>query len=1144
MTIDAVFKGLCPNCGKDISVDRLGMGLPCINCFPVVDENFLKKLNKNSELGKYYNMLKKVEKWEKHFEKYMNSKPWSLQITWAKRVLLKRSFALLAPTGVGKSSFGISMATFLQKSYIILPTRLLVNQVYNRILQFGVNKEDVIAFGLEKCIKEKEYNKERLKNGNFKIVISTSNFLYKNYKLFPRNIKYIFIDDVDSFLKNAKNIDKVLYLLGFNDNDIEEAFNLIKLKTKKNKSDKDWELINEFQNKIEKIKSKVKGVLVVSSATSNPKSNRIKLFRELLNFEVGKPVFYLRNIVDTYTNECSIKSLTKFIKKFGNGGLIFVSSDYGKEKVNEIVLHLNRLNLKAISYEELDDMSLNDFRQGKISVIVGISSYRNPLARGFDEPAATKYVIFFGVPKITISLNFESNLSHLLWALVSIRGFIIKNFNEYSKDIENWIKLLKKYQFITEDFLQRKLELKNRIENLKSQIFSFLNSKKIIDLLNKSNEIILKKDDKGYSLAVSDVTGYLQASGRSSRMYPGGITKGLSLVLVDDNKAFNHLLKKVRWFSEDINFVPIDKINIENVIKEIKEDREKVKKISSNIMTVESKDFLKPVLIVVESPNKARTIANFFGKPIRRRISNHEVLENSTENRYFLITASLGHLFDLVKNEGYHGIKLNDKNIIPVYEVIDGKEEIVKSIKQISLETAEILIATDPDTEGEKISWDLNNLLKPLVKNIKRMEFHEVTKKAIMHAIKEPREFNLNLVKAQIVRRISDRWIGFEASQILQRFFGKNWLSAGRVQTPVLGWIIDRENESKKKVYKILITLSKDNKKLIIEFNFENKNEAKNFFNELEEVEIIVKKEKNVEKDPLPPYRTDTMLKDASDKYKFSLYKTMKLAQDLFESGYITYHRTDSVRVSDVGIKLAKEFIEEEFGENYFYSRTWGGGGAHECIRPTKLILSEDIKSMILSGQIEGISNDHILLYDMIVKRFFASQMRSVIVTEIDVEIKALSKKKELTLLTKVVKDGWDKILPIEVKPIFKGIVNVKKSKSFKVQPKKYLFTHGELVKEMKIKGIGRPSTYAITIEKLIERGYVKEKNNFLIPTELGKKVYSYLMQREDIAKFLSENFTRELEKNMDQVEEGKEDYKKVLLNLKRKISNFKQYSL
>jgi reverse gyrase len=1134
--IKSILLRLCPNCGGNISADRLLKGLPCNVCMPDEEKPLCSAL-KEGELKKLCHVEEQLKEWEEVFERHIKSKPWSLQFAWAKRVFLGSSFALLAPTGVGKTSFGLSMAFYLakkgKKSYIILPTKLLVNEVSKRLKRMRIKDSALLTFGDEEG-KKKEEKKERLVKGDFLILVSTSMFLYRNYQLIPKDMSFVFVDDVDSFLKTAKNVDKALYLLGFSEEDIEKAMSLIRLKEKFKKTQEDWERIKELSQEVRELSEKVKGVLVVSSATSNPRSSRIKLFRELLGFEVGTPTFYLRNIVDAYA-PYQEQDLSKWIRKLGKGGLVFLSSDKGKDEVYALVKSLEEKGIKAVSYEDLDEKHLSDYEKGKIDVIVGIASYRNPLARGFDMPHVVRYALFYGVPKMVISLSFEKSLSHLLWALSSVRYHIAKHLSQHIQKVDSWISKLKRYQYINEDYLKEKRDLKERIQQLREEIRQFLMSQEVINIIETSEDLTLRLVNGDYQMVVSDATGYLQASGRTSRMFAGGITKGLSLLLVDDQRAFNHLKKRVRWFSEDIDFVSISSVDLENILLQIDTDRAKVKNFLRGEKAPTQTDLLKPVLIVVESPNKAKTIANFFGKVVRRRIGQHEVLETSLEDRYLMITSSLGHVLDLNKEEGFHGVYVNEE-IVPVYESIEGKEELVKSIRRMSLEAMQVLIATDPDTEGEKIGWDLMELLKPYVKDIKRMEFHEVTKKAIVKAIKEPRDFNTNLVKAQVVRRVADRWVGFEFSRFLQQAFGKSWLSAGRVQTPVLGWIIDREKEYRKRIYKVFIRIEKDGKTFKTEFSFENKDAAKEFYDRLKYLEFRVLESKEEYRNPPPPYTTDSLLKDASDRYKFSLPKTMSLAQTLFELGFITYHRTDSSRVSDYGISVAKEYIKEELGEDYFKPNRFAEGGAHECIRPTKPMDTEELRSFLLSDQAENLTREHLMLYDLIFRRFMASQTRPVKVRSLEVLVKAGEFEQKHTLTVEVLEEGWNRFLYLETHPHIEGKVPAEGIKELKELPKAFLYTHGELVQEMKKRGIGRPSTYATIVEKLLERGYVIERKGFLIPTKLGKSAYEYLSKREGIREFVSEEFTKKLEGLMDMVEEGSADYENILKDLYRVI--------
>lgn len=1134
--IESFFENLCPNCGGRISAERLSLGLPCEECMPDLNGDYCNKLLKKGELIKVCHMEEELKGWIKHFEKYVGVKPWSLQRSWAKRVFLGNSFGLLAPTGVGKTSFGISMASYLAKagkrSYIILPTKVLVDLVVKRLESFGLKEEEILYFS-DGSQRQKEAKKERLKAGDFKVLVSTSMFLYKNQDIIPKGFEFIFVDDVDSFLKTARNIDKLLFLLGFEEEDINLAMKLIRLKEKRNKEEEDWEGLKNLSKKVRETLQKRKGVLVVSSATSNPRSSRIKLFRELLGFEVGTPTFYLRNLLDLY-EDINSKPLEEWIRILGKGGLLFIPSDKGKEFVDEIISYLREKGIRAVSYENIEEEVLKDYEEGNIDLLVGIASYRNPLARGIDLPHVIRYVLFYGVPKIVISLRFEENISHLLWALMSIRSLIAKKMPQRLKDIDNWLQSLRRYQFLSQDFLKDKQELLERINRLKEEVGSFLSSQEVIELLQTSEEITLRKTEDGYEMVVSDATAYLQASGRASRMFAGGISKGLSLVLVEDKRAFKHLVKKVKWFNEDINFKRIEEVDIQRAISEIDEDRGKIKAFLTKEEKPSDKEILKPVLIIVESPNKAKTIANFFGKAVKRRVGDHDLMETSAGDTYIMITSSLGHVLDLNKEKGFHGVYIKDKPI-PLYEVIEGKEKVVESLRRMALEVDEVLIATDPDTEGEKIGWDLTELLKVYNPNIKRMEFHEVTKKAILKALKENRDINLNLVKAQILRRISDRWIGFEFSKLLQSAFGKNWLSAGRVQTPVLGWIIEREREYKERIYKVVFTIDEE-KKLRVELSFENKESAKDFYNRLNHVEIEVLEEREEIKNPPPPFTTDTMLKSANDSYRWSLPKTMNLAQTLFELGYITYHRTDSTRISDYGIEVAKEYISEELGEEYFHPRRWGEGGAHEAIRVTKAIDPEELRALLYSGQIEGLTREHLMLYELIFKRFMASQSRGIRQRILKLRVNALGKVTDLEVPVAIIEDGWNKFLPVDTYKPLLGSLDVSDRKRLIDQPKAYLYTHGELVQEMKRKGIGRPSTYASIIEKLIERGYVIENKGFLIPTSLGKKAYSYLRSREEIHEFLTEDFTRKLEELMDKVELGKEDYVEILMKLYKSI--------
>ncbi|MDW8033401.1 MAG: reverse gyrase [Nitrososphaerota archaeon] len=1130
----SILNKMCPNCGGDIESTRLEKGIPCRKCLP--NENLEISEIAFGKLREIIEINRLEEEWFSFFKDFIGSPAWSLQVSWARKVFLKRSFALIAPTGIGKTSFGISMAAFLaskdKKSYIIVPTRILVEQVKEKLERI-IDSNWIIAFG-KMSEKEKAKAKERLKSGNFRVLISTSMFLYKNYEIIPRPLDFVFIDDVDSFLKSAKNIDKSLYLINFDKEDIEKAMRLIKMKGNKNGE------AEALRDEVKEISKKAKGVIVVSSATSNPKTSRIRLYRELLGFEVGRPSFYIRNVVDAFTFSKEEYELIKWVKKLGKGGLVFVSSDKGKEYVDRVIGLFSENGIRAISYEDINEENLKKYETGEIDVLVGISSYRNPLARGLDIPHVIKYALFFGVPKIIVSLRIEGNALHLLWLLASIRSIFSKNesLKNILPKIDGWLRFLRRSaSLLSEEGMVTSEKDRTYLEKIKEEIIRLLEDEIVLKTIEKSKEISLRKTEEGFVLVISDATAYLQASGRTSRLYAQGLTKGFSLIFVDDEKSFYHLQKKVRWFGEEINFIDVTNINIDSLMNEIEKERKLIRKILKGVAKDETKDILKPILLIVESPNKARTIANFFGKPMIRFVNGNKVYETTTGENYLMITASLGHIFDLVKDKHFHGVIVKD-SITPEYEIIEGKENIIESLKQIGMEIDRALIATDPDTEGEKISHDLMLLLKPFVKKIERARFHEVTRKAIIQALREPIDFNLNLVKAQVVRRIADRWVGFELSQYLQKKFEKNWLSAGRVQTPVLGWIIERYDQSGKKIPTVIINLNKEGKTLRIEFPFEDRKQALNFFNKLEKIEIKILEEKLEIKSPPPPYRTDTMLRDAGEKLGFSLQKTMQLAQDLFEMGYITYHRTDSIRVSDAGIGLAKEYFGENLSLEYFHPRIWSKEGAHECIRPTRPLDVEDLKTMIFTGQVEGLTKDHIMLYDLIFRRFIASQMRECKAKILKLSVKAMEFEKEIDITKEIVEDGFNVILKFETHPLFEGTVEVLNTKKIVYRPKAYPHTWASIVQEMKEKGLGRPSTYATIVQTLLERGYVFEKKGFLIPTKLGRTIYSYLKRKEEIAEFVSEDFTRRVEEEMDEVEMGKKDWQKVLFELYNELKN------
>ncbi len=614
----------------------------------------------------------------------------------------------------------------------------------------------------------------------------------------------------------------------------------------------------------------------------------------------------------------------------------------------------------------------------------------------------------------------------------------------------------------------------------------------------------------------------------------------------------------------------LSEVDIEKIKRYIEEERKFVEKIISGKIKKEKKELVRTVLFIVESPNKARTIANFFGRPSIRTFGGIQAYEVSIGNRHLIITATKGHLIDLTTdNIGLYGVVVAENGIYPYYNsikrclecgyqfteyqgperkcpicgstVVDDAWERIEALQKLAQEVDEIIIGTDPDSEGEFIAYAVYLLLQPYTKKTYRAEFHEVTKYSILHALDNLREIDVNRVKAQMVRRIEDRWLGFSLSEKVQKIFKKNWLSAGRVQTPVLGWIVQRFLEYKNSLsYFIGIKARKIN--LVLDLDIKDKTKLNEIIRVLQNAKVVIKNKKYFEEElnPLPPYMTSTMLQDASNYLGLGVDMIMQLAQDLFEAGLITYHRTDSVRVSPAGIQVAREYISEKFGEDYFKPRVWGEGGAHECIRPTKPINSETLRNMIESGEMEvfvDISPQHFALYGLIFRRFMQSQMTPVVVKKLKytIEIPEIEYSKEEVGISDVIKHGWDliddyRIRSQKIEDIDSMELSIEKVTYWKAA-KVRLYSQSDIINLMREKKIGRPSTYATIVSKILRRGYAIESGKKLVPTKLGVYVYYFLNKK--YGKFVSEERTRLLEEKMDMIEEGKVDYMQVLYGLK-----------
>ncbi|MBN2285329.1 MAG: type I DNA topoisomerase [Tissierellales bacterium] len=542
-------------------------------------------------------------------------------------------------------------------------------------------------------------------------------------------------------------------------------------------------------------------------------------------------------------------------------------------------------------------------------------------------------------------------------------------------------------------------------------------------------------------------------------------------------------------------------------------------------------------LVIVESPSKAKTIAKFLG-------SNYKV------------KASVGHIRDLPKSR--LGIDI-ENDFEPGYINIRGKGDIIKDLKKEASKASKIYLATDPDREGEAISWHLANILNLDPKDKIRIEFNEITKNAITNAKKNPRGINIDLVDAQQARRVLDRLVGYMISPLLWRKVDKG-LSAGRVQSVAVKLIYDREKEIEAFIpveywtingefgnqetlsAKLIGLLEKEKiQRLVIN----NSEESKAILEELSKhttgtVNKITRKK--YKKAPAPPFTTSSLQQEANKSLNFSTKKTMMIAQQLYEgidikgegtAGLITYIRTDSFRISDEAKAEATEYIREKFGEAYLHAnrnyekkKKADAQDAHEAIRPTSAYKDPEAIKDSLTG-------DQYKLYKLIWSRFIAAHMESVEFENITIIIKVADYGFRYSG-RQVAFDGYLKVIPLREK--FVEFPNLKEGaelqinkfedkQSFTSPPARY--NEASLVKTMEELGIGRPSTYSPTVSTILNRGYVQKKEGSFYITETGIVVTELLI--EHFSGIINEKFTADLELQLDEVESGQHNWKKII---------------
>lgn len=544
-------------------------------------------------------------------------------------------------------------------------------------------------------------------------------------------------------------------------------------------------------------------------------------------------------------------------------------------------------------------------------------------------------------------------------------------------------------------------------------------------------------------------------------------------------------------------------------------------------------------LVIVESPAKAKTIKKYLG-------GNYEVI------------ASMGHVRDLPKARLSVDIK---KKFAPKYEIIKGKEKLVEELKDLAEKSDKIYLATDPDREGEAISWHLAYILGLPLDDNNRVEFNEITKNGVTNGMAHPRSINIDLVNAQQARRILDRLVGYKLSPFISQKIRRG-LSAGRVQSVAVRIIVDREEEIRKFKPEEYWTIDakfipKGSRKSFSaslysdangKIKIENQEQAEKIERDLADAEYMITKVKHGtrRKTPAPPFITSTLQQEASRKLGFQSRRTMKVAQELYEgvdiegmgaTGLITYMRTDSLRISDIAKEEAAQYILNRFGEKFLpakprvFKTKSNAQDGHEAIRPSMPSLApEDVKASLTSDQFK--------LYNLIWNRFMASQMSDCIQKTTQAEISAKeyifkasgyyvdfegfttlyveSKDTEEEKSTQL--PPLEKDMPVKCKEL-------KKNQHFTQPPARY--TEASLIKALEEYGIGRPSTYAATITTITSREYVKREAKTLYPTELGEVMTNLLKER--FPKIVNYKFTAQMEENLDEVEHGQEEWVELL---------------
>lgn len=531
------------------------------------------------------------------------------------------------------------------------------------------------------------------------------------------------------------------------------------------------------------------------------------------------------------------------------------------------------------------------------------------------------------------------------------------------------------------------------------------------------------------------------------------------------------------------------------------------------------KNSKRNTLVIVESPAKAKTIGKYLGGS-------------------YTVKSSIGHVRDLPKSNK-DAVDI-DGGFIPRYIVSPGKEKVIKELQEAAKKADAVLLASDPDREGEAIAWHVAELLKGSNKNLKRIVFNEITESAVKEAIKHPRKIDINLKEAQEARRVLDRLVGYDLSGLIWKKV-RYGLSAGRVQSPALRILMEREREIRAFVPEDFFILTAKTKKGTTAIDF-TCTEEPNQEAEADRIKAVGEKhswkvtdikETEAKRAPRPPFTTSTLQQAASTRLGFSPSRTMGAAQKLYEAGHITYMRTDSTNMSAIAVKQILARVHAEYGKEYVTPRTYktkskSAQEAHEAVRPTNFAKTA-----------AGLTSDQKALYVLIYARALASQMADAKTKRTKVLANIIDSSETIPDFSvngsRVIFDGWLRADPAargedtEVPKLMIGdaltLTQIEIEAKQTQPPNRY--SEAGLIKELEKRGIGRPSTYASIMKTIIDRGYVLKEGRTLIPTDTGDVVSSFL--EEHFKEYIDDDFTSEMEDELDEIANGEREYEKTL---------------